>query len=61
MGTFYFAWELGIATGSTGAGLLLSLIDFPIMLLACAAVPLVGAVLSLKARSVALPAPHESS
>ena len=61
MGTFYFAWELGIATGSTGAGLLLSLIDFPVMLLAYAAVPLVGAVLSLQAWSAALPAPHEPS
>jgi MFS family permease len=55
MGTFYFAWELGIASGSTGAGLLLNLMDFPVMLLLCAAVPLAGAALSLRARSVALP------
>jgi len=55
MGTFYFAWELGIASGSTGAGLLLNLIDFSVMLLLSAAIPLAGAALSLRARSVALP------
>jgi MFS family permease len=55
MGTFYFAWELGIASGSTGAGLLLNLMDFPVMLLLSAAIPLAGAALSLRARSVALP------
>jgi MFS family permease len=55
MGTFYFAWELGIASGSTGAGLLLNLMDFPVMLLLSAGIPLAGAALSLRARSVALP------
>jgi MFS family permease len=51
MGTFYFAWELGITTGSTGAGLLLSLMDFPVMLLIGSAVPLIGAALALRVKS----------
>ena len=51
MGTFYFAWELGITIGSTGAGLLLSLMDFPVMLLIGSVIPLIGAALSLKTRS----------
>ncbi len=55
MGTFYFAWELGITTGSTGAGLLLSLMDFPLMLLIGSVIPLIGAALSLKIRSAVLP------
>jgi MFS family permease len=55
MGTFYFAWELGITTGSTGAGLLLSLMDFPVMLLIGSVIPLAGAALSLKIRSTVRP------
>jgi len=50
MGTFYTAWELGITIGSTGAGLLLDVLDFPPMLLLVAAFPVAGALLSLKAR-----------
>ena len=61
MGTFYFAWELGITTGSTGAGLLLSLMDFPLMLLIGSAIPLIGAALSLKIRSAVLPTSSMSS
>jgi MFS family permease len=51
MGTFYTAWELGIAAGAVGSGLLLKVMDFPPMLLAGAAMPLAGALLTLKARS----------
>lgn len=50
MGTFYTAWELGVSLGGTGSGLLLRVGDFPLMLLACAAFPAIGALLSLKAR-----------
>ncbi len=50
MGTFYTAWELGVSLGGTGSGLLLRIGDFPLMLLACAAFPAVGALLSLRSR-----------
>jgi MFS family permease len=50
MGTFYTAWELGVSLGGTGSGLLLRIGDFPLMLLACAAFPAAGALLSLRAR-----------
>ncbi len=57
MGTFYAAWELGIASGSVGAGLLLKVMDFPLMFLASAAMPMAGALLSLRARPPAVPRP----
>jgi MFS family permease len=57
MGTFYTAWELGIATGAVGSGLLLKVMDFPLMLLAGSALPATGALLSLKARTPASPRP----
>jgi len=55
MGTFYTAWELGIMTGSTGAGLLLKVTDFPLMLLASSIIPMAGALLAFRARSPAVP------
>ncbi len=55
MGTFYAAWELGISAGATGSGLLLKVTDFPLMLLASAALPMAGALLSLRARAPASP------
>lgn len=61
MGTFYVAWELGIMTGSTGAGLLLAVTDFPLMLLASAFLPAAGALLSFRARSPVAPRPPSRS
>ncbi len=55
MGTFYTAWELGISSGAVAAGLLLRVTDFPVMWLWSAAMPVCGALLSLKARSSPLP------
>jgi MFS family permease len=55
MGTFYAAWELGITTGAVASGLLLKVTDFPVMLLWSSAMPVCGALLSLKARSSPLP------
>jgi MFS family permease len=51
MGTFYTAWELGIMMGSTGAGLLLEVTDFALMLLASSLIPSAGALLAFRARS----------
>jgi MFS family permease len=59
MGTFYFAWELGIAGGSTGAGILLTTLDVPVLLLGGALLPVLGALLTLKVRQPA-PAHRES-
>ena len=53
MATFYTAWEFGIAIGSSGAGLLLEMTGFSVMLLATAIFPFIGTALSLKARTVA--------
>ena len=50
MGTFYTAWELGIATGAAGSGWLLNITGFPVVLLTGAGIVLIGAVLSLRAR-----------
>jgi MFS family permease len=50
MGTFYTAWELGIASGAAGAGWLLNVTDFAALFLAGAAIPLGGVCLALKAR-----------
>jgi len=55
MGTFYTAWELGIMTGSTGAGLLLEVTDFSLMLLAGSFMPMAGALLAFRACSPAVP------
>jgi predicted MFS family arabinose efflux permease len=55
MGTFYVAWELGIMSGSTGAGLLLGIMDSSFLLLACSIFPAIGALLALKTRSPAVP------
>jgi len=51
MGTFYVAWELGITAGSTGAGLLLEVTDFPFTLLVSSFVPMAGALLAFRVRS----------
>ena len=53
MGTFYTAWELGIAAGAAGSGWLLNSIGFGTLFLVGAVLPLAGAVLSLKARAAA--------
>jgi MFS family permease len=57
MGTFYTAWELGISTGAVASGLLLTVMHFPLMLLASATMPIAGALLTLRARSPAGPRP----
>lgn len=49
MGTFYTAWELGIASGAAGAGWLLNVTDFATLFLVGAAIPVGGACLALKA------------
>ena len=55
MGTFYVAWELGITAGSTGAGLLLEVTDFPLTLLAISFIPMAGALLALRTRAPSSP------
>jgi MFS family permease len=50
MGTFYTAWELGIASGAAGAGWLLSVTDFAALFLVGAAMPIGGACLALRVR-----------
>jgi len=50
MGTFYTAWELGIASGSSASGWLLGSLAFPPVLLGCALLPAIGAFLSLGGR-----------
>jgi predicted MFS family arabinose efflux permease len=55
MGTFYTAWELGIMTGSAGAGLLLEVTDFSLMLLAGSFMPMAGALLAFRACPPAVP------
>jgi MFS family permease len=49
MGTFYTAWELGIASGAAGAGWLLNVTDFATLFLIGAAMPIGGACLALRA------------
>ena len=51
MGTFYTAWELGIAAGAAGSGWLLNSIDFGTLFLVAAAAPIAGAFLALRARA----------
>jgi MFS family permease len=55
MGTFYTAWELAIITGSMGAGLLLKMTDFPLMLLANSFIPIAGALLAFWTRPPSIP------
>jgi len=50
MGTFYTAWELGIASGAAGAGWLLNVTGFETLFLVGSAIPIVGAGLTLRAR-----------
>jgi len=50
MGTFYTAWELGIASGAAGAGWLLNVTEFSTLFLVGATIPLGGVFLALKAR-----------
>jgi MFS family permease len=50
MGTFYTAWELGIASGAAGAGWLLSITDFGTLFVLGAAIPIGGALLAWRAR-----------
>lgn len=50
MGTFYTAWEAGIALGAAASGWLLTLTDFSTLFLGVAAMPLVGGAMALKAR-----------
>jgi MFS family permease len=51
MGTFYTAWELGIASGALGAGWLLNVTDFATLSLICALVPVAGALLAFQVRA----------
>jgi predicted MFS family arabinose efflux permease len=51
MGTFYTAWELGIAAGAAGAGWLLNLTGFGTLFLVGAAIPVGGALLALRTRA----------
>jgi MFS family permease len=51
MGTFYVAWELGVAAGAAGSGWLLNSIDFEMLFLVAAAAPFAGAFLALRARA----------
>jgi MFS family permease len=51
MGTFYTAWELGIASGAAGAGWLLNMTDFGTLFLVGSVIPIAGACLALRTRS----------
>jgi MFS family permease len=51
MGTFFTAWEMGIALGAASAGWLLTYTDFTLLLIAGAGLPVAGAFVALKARS----------
>ena len=51
VGTFYVAWELGVAAGAAGSGWLLNSIDFEMLFLVAAAAPFAGAFLALRARA----------
>jgi MFS family permease len=50
MGTFYTAWELGIAAGAVGSGWILNITNFSVVLMICSAAALIGAALSLRVR-----------
>jgi predicted MFS family arabinose efflux permease len=49
MGTFYTAWELGIASGAAAAGWLLNATDFATLFLFGSVIPITGACLALRA------------
>jgi MFS family permease len=51
MGTFFTAWEMGIALGAATAGWLLTHTDFTVLLIAGAGLPVAGAVLALRTRT----------
>ena len=51
MGTFYFAWELGIAIGSAASGWLLNFLDFSTLFALISIAPILGAALAFKSRS----------
>ena len=51
MGTFYTAWELGIAAGAAGAGWMLNLTGFGTLFLVSAAIPVGGALLAFRVRA----------
>jgi MFS family permease len=55
MGTFYAAWELGIASGAAGAGWLLNVTDFTTLFLVGAVIPIGGACLALRVRPTMAP------
>ena len=61
MGTFYVAWEVGITVGSVGAGLLLGVTGFPVTLLLCSIIPVLGAMLAFRARPVGDRPVHQAS
>ncbi|HWT81120.1 MAG TPA: MFS transporter, partial [Candidatus Methylomirabilis sp.] len=61
MGTFYVAWEVGITAGSMGAGLLLEVTGFPVTLLLCSVIPLLGAMLAFRARTESGQPAHQVS
>ena len=46
MGTFFAAFELGIASGAVGFGAVLARTSFPVMFLAAATMALVAAALA---------------
>jgi MFS family permease len=50
MGTFFTAWEAGIALGAAASGWLLTYTDFTLLLLTGAVLPVAGAIVALKAR-----------
>ncbi len=51
MGTFYFAWELGIAVGSAASGWLLNFLEFSTLFALITAAPLLGAALAFRSRT----------
>jgi MFS family permease len=51
MGTFYFAWELGIASGAAVSGWLLGVTGFGTLFTLGAAIPCVGAALTFATRT----------
>jgi predicted MFS family arabinose efflux permease len=50
LGTFFAAFELGIATGAIGFGAVLARSSFPVMFLTAAAVAVTGAALAVNRR-----------
>jgi len=59
MGTFYFAWELGIGVGAAAAGWLLAVTDFGTLFSAAALIPCAGAALAFASRAPrGGPCPH---